>query len=119
MKKAICVFCAAEKLSDRIWFKNNYFYVLKNHNPIAQGHCMVIPYRHIREEIELNAKEWRSYLDVCEWTVTNIYKQYRKDALVFINAPSDQSVFHLHKHYIPSGGLFGKLKVEGAIRKLT
>ena len=119
MKKTLCIFCDSAKLQDQILYKNDHFYVLKNRNPVVAGHCMVIPYRHIREEIELNSEERETYWDVCEWVVERFSKEYKKDALIFINAPSDQSVFHLHKHYIPSGGVFGKLKIEEAIRRLV
>ena len=74
---------------------------------------MLIPKRHIREEHELSRKEWDDYYIAIK-KATEYMNKYFGGYMTFKNAMQDQSVFHLHRHFLPQG--FGVHGVDKALR---
>ncbi len=110
-----CPFCNPKRFERDVIFSTEHFIFFRDYKPIAPGHSLLIPSFHIRSESEIpdayHAEYWEVNIKAYEW----IGKTYTFDPLVFINPPHQQSVTHLHKHFIP--GVFGVLGVDEALRE--
>ena len=98
-----CPFCSPEKLM--VVAHSRDFYVINDNSPVTPGHCLIIPYRHIADPLELNPEE------ITE--VWQLVQQMQKKLLVDdpsisgfnlgFNSGRDagQTIFHTHIHLIP------------------
>ncbi len=98
-----CPFCSPGKLEVIAHSRN--FYVINDNSPVTPGHCLIIPYRHIANPLELNPEE------ITE--VWQLIQDMRKKLLaddssisgfnVGFNSGHDagQTIFHTHIHLIP------------------
>ncbi len=99
----LCPFCSPEKLGVVAYSRN--FYVINDNAPVTPGYCLIIPYHHIADPLELNPKK-----------ITEIWllvQDMRKKLLaedpsisgfnVGFNSGHDagQTIFHTHIHLIP------------------
>jgi diadenosine tetraphosphate (Ap4A) HIT family hydrolase len=112
MQKINCPFCPVDPKVNKILFTTSKFYFIQNNKPILKGHCMLIPIRHIREEHELIKSEWDNYRIAFKKAAK--YMSKFGGYMTFKNAADDQSVFHLHRHFLPKG--FGVHGVDTALR---
>lgn len=110
-----CPFCDPKRFESDMIFTTDHFIFFHDYKPITLGHSLLIPSFHIRGESEI-PKEYRDeYWEANKRAFEWITEHYSYDPLVFINPPHQQSVTHLHKHFIP--GVFGVLGVDEALRK--
>ena len=98
-----CPFCSPAGLN--IVTRSRNFYVINDNSPVTPGHCLIIPYQHIADPLELNHEE------ITE--VWQLVQQMRKKLLaddpsisgfnVGFNSGHDagQTIFHTHIHLIP------------------
>ena len=98
-----CPFCSPGKMGVIAHSRN--FYVINDNSPVTPGHCLIIPYRHIANPLELNPEE------ITE--VWQLIQDMRKKLLaddssisgfnVGFNSGHDagQTIFHTHIHLIP------------------
>ena len=98
-----CPFCSPEKLE--IVAHSLNFYIINDNSPVTLGHCLIIPYRHIADPLELSPEE------ITE--VWQLVQQMRKKLLaddpsisgfnLGLNSGLDagQTIFHTHIHLIP------------------
>ena len=98
-----CPFCAPEKL--KVIAHSQKFYVINDNAPVTPGHCLIIPYHHIADPLELNPDE------ITE--IWQLVQNMRKKLLaedpsisgfnVGFNSGHDagQTIFHTHIHLIP------------------
>lgn len=110
-----CPFCDVDVTTNRILYKNTAFFVMDNIKPIVGGHLLIIPYRHIRMEVDILSEEFPFYRMAIRWTDRYIQDRFFKDVFSFINAPSGQSVPHFHKHMMPNS--FPMHGVDTALRE--
>ena len=82
--------------------------------PIVDPHVMIIPKRHIRGLIDLYPEEWEDFYSAHAYAYVQVKNGSTKEPFVFVNAPQDQSVKHLHIHVFP--GVFGVHGVDKALR---
>ena len=97
-----CIFCTPEKIKHQFIHEMQYFYIVLSNEPVVEGHVLIIPFRHVRSETELSKDEHAEYFVATKWVEKWIKENYKKDSFIFINAPSGQSVLHLHKHMMPN-----------------
>jgi len=72
--------------------------------PVTNGHCLIIPKRHVADYFDLTLQEQRA----C-WLIVNrckeiIQKEFNPDGFnigININECAGQSIFHVHIHLIP------------------
>lgn len=113
-----CVFCNRLLLRGNKLMDFPCFYVIESEGQLQPGHTLVIPNRHIRSEDEMSTKEWGFYQEANTYAISYIKKTFGADCYSYINAPSSQSVLHLHKHFIPNiGGILKPGDIEKALRK--
>lgn len=54
-----CLFCQTEFQAGRL-AENEFFYIVADQNPVAPGHLLIIPKRHVATIFELDEKEFAS-----------------------------------------------------------
>ncbi len=110
-----CPFCNLSKVANRVIFETKNFTFFYDRNPVVQGHAILIPKNHIRRENEIPKEYEKEYIEANKKAYNHISDEYGNEPLTFTNAPQDQSVQHLHKHFVP--GVFGPLGVIKALRE--
>ncbi len=102
-KQPGCIFCNPQTLMIRQ--RSARFYAIEDRNPVTAGHCLVIPYRHIINPLDLTTAEMTEAWQLIQQLTTELLHQ---DATITgfnigMNCGYDagQSIFHSHIHLIP------------------
>ncbi len=102
-KQPGCIFCNPQTLMIRQ--RSARFYVIEDRNPVTAGHCLVIPYRHIINPLDLTTAEMTEAWQLIQQLTTELLHQ---DTTITgfnigMNCGYDagQSIFHSHIHLIP------------------
>lgn len=72
--------------------------------PVARGHTLVIPKRHVRDLWEISEEETELLMEAVRRVAHAIKTALQPDGLNLINSTGEaasQSVFHLHMHLVP------------------
>lgn len=109
-----CIFCNLDRKKNKIVFETSNFIFFEAKDPIFKGHSLLAPKIHITEEKKLPKKNWNEFLNISNKAYNFMKKKYKFAPLTFTNPPQQQSIKHLHKHFIP--GIFGILGVDKALR---
>jgi len=119
MKKSLekynCPFCDVMLMKGQIIHVLPYWFVINNNKPLCDGHLLLIPRRHVRGLEDIGWMEWFFYKVGVLWCISFLKNKRKKDAFSFINAPSGQSVFHFHHHFVPNW--FGPHGLDALLRK--
>ncbi len=98
-----CPFCRPESLE--IIDRSPNFFVIYDKTPVTPGHCLIIPYRHIADALELSSAE---ISEVWELVQKLRLKLAAEDPAITgfnlgFNSGIDagQTIFHVHIHLIP------------------
>ena len=106
---ADCLFCALYRDGDHV-AKTEGFVAIRDINPQARTHLLVIPERHIpslREIAEFPPGEAKRMLDfIAEVAAQECLTDYR--VVVNVGAGAGQTIFHLHWHIL-GGGRIGSM----------
>jgi histidine triad (HIT) family protein len=104
-----CLFCALYRDGDHV-ASTEGFVAIRDVNPQASTHLLVIPERHIDSFHQISAftaDEDKRMLDfIAEVAAENGLTDYR--VVVNAGAGAGQTIFHLHWHVL-SGGLTGSM----------
>jgi histidine triad (HIT) family protein len=104
-----CLFCKLVREGDHV-ASTEGFVAIRDINPQAGTHLLVIPERHIasfHDVGQLTADEDKRMLDfIAEVAAENGLTDYR--VVVNAGAGAGQTIFHLHWHVL-SGGLTGRM----------
>jgi histidine triad (HIT) family protein len=104
-----CLFCTLYREGDHVATAEGLV-AIRDINPQAQTHLLVIPEHHIasfREISELDASEDKRMLDfIAEVAAREGLTDYR--VVVNAGAGAGQTIFHLHWHIL-GGGLSGRM----------
>lgn len=104
-----CLFCKLFLEGDHV-ASTSGFVAIRDINPQADTHLLVIPERHIesfREIAEFTADEDKRMLDfIAEVAADSGLTDYR--VVVNAGAGAGQTIFHLHWHVL-GGGLTGRM----------
>lgn len=95
-----CPFCSEAILSRQLIYETSNLYVLCSHKPILEGHCLIIPKRHIRTVLELTSDEWNGIHEA----IGHLHQAVGKESFLILQKNGlevGQSVPHVHFHYIP------------------
>ena len=89
---------------DRILFKNDFFYIIKDAFPVSPGHCLIIS-NVVRENyFELTIEERMNLNEVIQVAKEIIEEEHKPDGYnIGMNCgeSAGQTVFHFHCHLIP------------------
>ena len=109
MTDADCLFCRLYREGDHV-AKTEGFVAIRDINPQAATHVLVIPERHVESFHDIGvfpAEEAKRMLDfVAEVAAREGLRDYR--VVVNAGAGAGQTVFHLHWHVL-GGGLTGRM----------
>ena len=98
-----CIFCNPKE--EEILAENDYALIIKDNSPVSDGHCIIIPKRHIKTQFELTSAENTAILELIKKAKALIENQgYKPDGYNIGSnngVAAGQSVFHLHIHIIP------------------
>ncbi len=104
-----CLFCKLYREGEHVAAAEG-FVAIRDINPQATTHLLVIPERHIasfHQIAEFSADEDKRMLDfIAEVAAENGLTDYR--VVVNAGAGAGQTIFHLHWHVL-SGGLTGRM----------
>ena len=95
-----CIFCNPTD----IVINGEYAYSRLDGFPVSEGHCLIIPKRHVRSIDELDDMELKDLYSVLHQSKTLLIETYLPDGFnIGINEgeAAGQTVPHLHIHLIP------------------
>jgi diadenosine tetraphosphate (Ap4A) HIT family hydrolase len=122
-KQPDCIFCQPEILLIRQ--KSAHFYVIEDRNPVTNGHCLVIPYRHIANPLDLDEVKMNEAWQLIQQLTSEL--RHQDSTITGFNIgmncgyDAGQSIFHSHIHLIPrrqgdvenpKGGVRGVIPVK-------
>jgi len=109
LSDADCLFCTLYREADHV-AKTEGFVAIRDINPQAETHLLVIPERHVasfREIGQFPADEAKHMLDfIADVAAQNGLTDYR--VVVNVGPGAGQTVFHLHWHIL-SGDRIGRM----------
>lgn len=98
-----CIFCNPRE--DEILAENEHALLITDNSPVSDGHCLVIPRRHIKTLFEATEVENTAFLALIKQAKDIILNNGFLPDGYNIGCNNDiaagQSVFHLHIHIIP------------------
>ena len=105
-----CLFCTLFRDGDHV-ASTDGLVAIRDINPQAPVHLLVIPERHIdtfRDIAAFSAGEDKRMLDfIAEVAAREGLSDYR--VVVNVGAGAGQTIFHLHWHVLGGGGLSGRM----------
>lgn len=99
-----CPFCKEEVFERQGIATGNLTRTLYDHHPISDGHCLVIPQRHIERFEDITAEELTEVGNSLKQAHRAAQKAFDVDNYVIIQNNGNtigQTVPHIHFHYIP------------------
>ena len=90
--------------TDRIIYKNDYFFIIEDAFPVSPGHLLIISNFIRKDYFELSDIEKNELLSTIEIAKEIIEKKHRPDGYnIGMNCgeSAGQTVFHFHCHLIP------------------
>jgi histidine triad (HIT) family protein len=101
MSNGDCLFCRLVREGDHV-AKSDGFVAIRDINPKAETHLLVLPERHVdtfKEVAEFEPEEARRMLEFVAETARDAgLEDYR--VLVNVGARAGQTIFHLHWHIL-------------------
>jgi len=97
----MCLFC---DLAKNYVIENELCYMIYDKFPVAPGHCLIIPKRHIETVFEMNSDEWAAAGSLIGLAKKEIEKQLQpKGYNIKVNCgkAAGQEIMHAHIHLIP------------------
>jgi diadenosine tetraphosphate (Ap4A) HIT family hydrolase len=114
-----CPFCTDYVAGRDIVWESEHFFLRWDAFPVAEGHLLVIPKRHIETFLEMSDSEGRNWFDAVRAGLRIVKEKYSLDGVnIGVNEgkAAGQTIPHLHFHIIPrkvgdvedpSGGIRG------------
>ena len=99
-----CPFCDKKVVEYQKYFENDIVLGLISHRPVAKGHCLIIPKRHIDTFDKLNDEETLAISNLIKKTHLTAAKVLHADSFILLQKNGrnvGQTVPHIHFHYIP------------------
>lgn len=103
-----CIFCriVEGKVPSPLVFESRNFIVIKDINPKAPGHSLVIPKKHFATFLDLPKEYYKEFMETIKFATEKLLSQLGKRAfnLQMNNfREAGQEVMHAHMHIIPRG----------------
>lgn len=99
-----CSFCDESGIKERTFLESKNFRAIYNKYPLVEGHCLVIPKRHVESLFDLTQEELKEVFDILKKTTRVILKTYNLDSfnwVLNIGKVAGQRVKHIHFHILP------------------
>lgn len=102
MTDEACIFCNPDPAD--VLFANDRWYARADKYPVADGHTLLITFRHVASFFDLLPEERTAFFDIVEQAHAFLGERYRPDAYnigVNVGRAAGQAVMHCHVHVIP------------------
>ncbi|NGX55956.1 MAG: putative HIT-like protein [Candidatus Anoxychlamydiales bacterium] len=99
-----CPFCDRKVIDYQKYYEDDISFGLYEYRPLVDGHCLIIPKRHVQRFEELDSNEITALYELIKKTNVAVQKAYNTSSYMLLqkNGKSvGQTVDHLHFHYIP------------------
>ena len=99
-----CPFCDPEVIERQKVYENDLILVLYTHKPVTEGHCLIIPKRHVERFEELSEQEAIQLFHAVQKVDQAVEKTLGTRPYILLQKNGSQvgqSVPHVHVHYIP------------------
>lgn len=98
-----CELCLARvQEKERIVFENDQVFVLVNHEPLKDGHVIVLPTRHVGQLGDLQPDEAQAFLQTLDKCMLAVARSFGDTPMCLVNGQEFRSQPHLHAHVLPS-----------------
>lgn len=100
-----CPFCDPEIISAQSFYEDDSVIGLYTHKPCVEGHCLIIPKRHVERYEELSDTEMASISNLIKKTQRAVENAYDKHDYLILEKngkSAGQDVMHVHFHLIPT-----------------
>lgn len=97
----MCLFC---DLAQHSVIENDLCYMIFDKFPVADGHSLIIPKRHMEMVFEMTAAEWSAAGDLINQAKQEIEKKFQPlgyNIKVNCGKAAGQEIMHAHIHLIP------------------
>jgi diadenosine tetraphosphate (Ap4A) HIT family hydrolase len=116
MDRSYCPFCDRKIIEFQKFYEDDVVMGLYSHKPITEGHCLIIPKRHIERFDDLTEQESLSINDLIKKTNKAAMQVLNINDYLILQKNGEsvgQTVPHVHFHYIPR-----KAEDKGTLRFL-
>ncbi|HBS48489.1 TPA: HIT family protein [Candidatus Dependentiae bacterium] len=99
-----CPFCNSKRMEWQKIYEDDLVFASLNYKPLTQGHCLVIPKRHVERSEDLTDEETLRIFQVIKKVhkaAENVFGVYSFRIVQNNGLEVGQSVTHVHYHYIP------------------
>lgn len=97
-----CVFCNPDPAD--VLFANDRWYARADRYPVADGHTLLITFRHVASFFDLTPEERTAFFGIVEQARAWLGERYAPDGYnigVNVGHAAGQAVMHCHVHVIP------------------
>lgn len=97
----MCLFC---DLSKNAVLENELCYMIYDKYPVAPGHALIIPKRHMTTVFEMTPEEWMAAGKLINAAKNEIEKSYQPvgyNVKINCGKAAGQEIMHAHIHLIP------------------
>jgi histidine triad (HIT) family protein len=101
-----CIFCkiVAGELPSQLVDEDERTIAFMDISPATRGHALVVPRRHSRDLLEIEADDLEATIDAAQRLARRVQEQLGADGINLLNSCGSaawQTVFHFHIHVIP------------------
>ena len=101
-----CIFCKIVKkeIESEIIEDEDNFIVINDANPVADGHCLIIPKTHYETIFDMPASLGTELISIAKKQGLRLIDEGRADGIKLVSnnySSAGQVVHHLHMHIIP------------------
>ena len=97
-----CIFCNPDPAD--VLFANDRWYARADKYPVADGHILLIPFRHVASFFDLSPDEQATFFEIVDRARAWLGERYPPDGYnigVNVGRAAGQAVMHCHVHVIP------------------
>lgn len=97
-----CIFCNPDP--DDVLFTNDRWYARADKYPVADGHTLLIPFRHVASFFDLSPDERATFFEIVDRARAWLEERCSLDGYnigVNVGSAAGQAVMHCHVHVIP------------------
>jgi histidine triad (HIT) family protein len=104
LSRDYCAFCDPKVIESQKFYEDDTMIALYTHKPVTEGHCLIIPKRHVERFEQLTDEENASISRVIKKVDRASIKVFNRASYLLMQkngVEAGQTVPHVHFHYFP------------------
>lgn len=104
MSNTLCSFCDRASFEHQIVTENEAFYLIHSRRPLARGHCLVIPKKHLPEGIGIEQDTGKDFIAISNKAFSAVMQAFGAAGINFFanfGSLAGQEIPHTHFHVVP------------------